>query len=52
MFGPIFQFIYFICFYIYRPDLQESDGGANANTYVSKRLPRVASGNAKISLFV
>ena len=38
-------FLYYL--YIYPPDLQESDGGANI---LSKQLPQPASGDAKILL--
>ena len=41
----LFLFIYFLFYlYIYPPDSQESDGGANT-------LPRPASGDTKILLY-
>ena len=49
--APIVVFIYlFILFhlYIYPPDSQEIEGGANTE---DRQLPRPASGDAKILLF-
>ena len=42
-----FFLLFYFHLYIYPPDLQESDGGAN--TY-GRQLPRPASGDAKILL--
>ena len=43
----IVALFFFVYFYIYPADLQESDGGANPQ---GGQLPRPASGDAKILL--
>ena len=40
-----FSFIYSFYLYVYPPDSQESDGGANT---LGKQLPQPAFGDAKI----
>ena len=45
----LFLFIFYLFYlYIYPPDLQESNGGANT---LGRQLPQPASGDAKILLF-